>query len=302
MNNLIPYLQKGDKVRLVSPAKSIEPSIVLEAKQLLEEKGFKVELGMNCLGSKNYFSGSDEERLVDFQEALDDPETKAIICNRGGYGCVRIIDSLDWSNFHKNPKWIVGFSDVTVFHQYLQRNNYPSLHATMPLNYATNSELAIDSFIDSLSGKSQGFKLNTAKNSRIGEAQGELIGGNLSIVFSLLGTNGQPNFENKILFLEDLSEQLYHIDRMLITLKKAGIFKGIKGLIIGSFTDLKDTEVPFGQSIEKIFSEHVSDHNFPIVFDFPAGHIDDNRALIFGKKANLKVEENFTTLDYIMSN
>ncbi len=302
MNSMIPFLRKGDKIQLVSPAKAIEPILVLEAKSFLEKQGFCVLLGEYTMSTHHYFAGTDEERLQDFQDALDDPEIKAIICARGGYGSVRIIDKLDWTKFDKNKKWIIGFSDITVFHMHLQRKGIPSIHATMPLNFAQNSTLALSSLIDSFTGKLNSHEVEANNLNVLGETQGKLIGGNLSIIYSLLGTNDCPDFENSILFIEDLAEQLYHIDRMFFTLKKSGILSKIRGLVVGSFTDLKDTEIPFGKSYAAIILEHCADLSIPIAFNFPAGHINDNRALIFGnpcvfevtnEKVILKFENNF---------
>ncbi|MCE3296697.1 MAG: hypothetical protein K0R65_2411 [Crocinitomicaceae bacterium] len=285
----IPYLQPGDLVKIVSPAKGIEPALVFAAKEFLEEQGFQVELGEFCVGKYNYFSGTDEERTKDFQDALDNPEVKAIICARGGYGCVRIVDLLNWAAFIRGPKWIVGFSDVTVFHQRIQQYGFPSIHATMPLNYKSNSSESLQTLIDSMTGKLEQITIPGNELNIRGEAKGRLLGGNLSILYSLIGTDDQPDYNGSILFIEDLAEQLYHIDRMFYTLQKSGIINQIKGLIVGGFTDLKDTENPFGKTYEQVILDHCSYRNFPIVFDFPAGHIDDNRALILGREVTLKV-------------
>ncbi len=291
MNSPIPFLKKGDKIKLVSPAKSIEPVLVFEAKEFWEKQGFIVEIGEFCVGKYHYFSGSDEERLKDFQEALDDPEIKAIICNRGGYGCVRILDSISWDKFKENPKWIVGFSDVTVFHLFLQSKGIQSIHATMPLNYGENSQEALSTLVESVTGQNLHYNLKSNPKNISGKTNGILLGGNLSIIYSLLGTDIEIDYSDKILFIEDLSEQFYHIDRMFFALKKAGVLAKIKGLIVGSFTSLKDTEIPYGKNLEEIVLEHTKNLNIPVAFDFPAGHIDDNRALIFGKEINLEVGE-----------
>jgi muramoyltetrapeptide carboxypeptidase len=298
MKSLISFLEKGDKIQLVSPAKAIEPILVLEAKSFLEKQGFCVLLGQYTMSTHNYFAGTDDERLQDFQDALDDPEVKAILCARGGYGCVRIIDKLDWTKFNKQKKWIIGFSDITVFHMHLQCKGIPSIHATMPLNFSQNSPLALSSLIDSFTGKLNSHEVDVSPLNILGEANGKLIGGNLSIIYSLLGTNDCPDFENSILFIEDLAEQLYHIDRMFFALKKSDILSKIKGLVVGSFTDLKDTEIPFGKSYEAIILEHCSDLSIPIAFNFPAGHINDNRALIFGVDCSLKISDQKVILSF----
>lgn len=288
----IPNLKPGDLVKIVSPAKGIEPSLVFEAREFLQKQGFKVELGEFCIGKFNYFSGTDEERKSDFQDALDNPDVKAIICARGGYGCIRISDLLNWASFIRNPKWIVGFSDVTVFHQRIQKFGFESLHATMPLDYKTNTPESLQTLVEAMTGKLRGIRVPGKAHNIPGEAKGKLMGGNLSILYSLIGTDDQPDYNGSILFVEDLAEQLYHIDRMFYSLQKSGIIHQIKGLIVGGFTDLKDTENPFGKSFEQIILDHCSYRNIPIAFDFPAGHIDDNRALIFGREVNLKVDKN----------
>lgn len=299
MNKEIPFLKPGDKIKIVSPAKGIEPALVFEAKEFWEQQGFVVELGEYCIGKYHYFSGTDLERTSDFQDALNNPEVKAIICARGGYGAVRIVDLINWSAFLLNPKWIVGFSDVTVFHQRLQHYEYPSIHATMPLNYKQNSTESLQTLVDSLTGSLHAISISNNSHNIEGKAKGILVGGNLSIVYSLLGTDDQPNYNGAILFLEDLCEQLYHIDRMFFALQKAGILNQIAGLVIGGFTDLKDVDLGFGKTLEEIILDRISYRNIPVVFGFPAGHIDDNRALIFGKECELDVNDKAVALNFI---
>ncbi|MGV3630121.1 MAG: S66 peptidase family protein [Bacteroidota bacterium] len=298
MEMLIPYLQPGDLIKIVAPAKGIEPSLVFEAREFLQTQGFQVELGQFCVGKFNYFSGTDAERKSDFQDALDNPEVKAIICARGGYGCVRITDLLNWASFIRNPKWIVGFSDVTVFHQRIQKFGFESIHATMPLNYKTNTAESLQTMVDAMSGKLKEISVPGQAQNIPGEAQGKLMGGNLSILYSLIGTDDQPDYNGSILFVEDLAEQLYHIDRMFYSLQKSGIIHQINGLVVGGFTDLKDTENPFGKSYREIILDHCSYRNIPIAFEFPAGHIDDNRALIFGREVSLVVSANETSITF----
>lgn len=292
-------LDKGDLISIVSPAKSIEAHHISHAKKTMEDWGYKVEISNHAANRRNYFSGSDNERLSDLQKALDDPKVKAIVCARGGYGSVRILDELNWSGFKMHPKWLVGFSDITVFHLRCAILGIMSLHATMPLNFASNSTEALSTFEAALSGKK--FEINAPSSSfnREGLASGKLIGGNLSIIFSLLGTQDRFDFEKGILFLEDLSEQLYHLDRMFFTLKKAGIFNKINGLIIGGMTDLKDTTPSFGMTYEEIILEKMNKIAIPICFNFPSGHIDDNRAMILGAPVELNVNSNVATLLYI---
>jgi len=291
---MIPALKKGDKIAIVSPAKAIEKEYVDFAVGFFEQQGYEVVVGKNCLNQYHYFAGTDEQRLSDFQEALDNPEIKAIICARGGYGCVRIVDEIQWASLLNQPKWIVGFSDVTVFHQRINILGLPSIHGTMPLNFKENSNEALMTLLQHLEGNHQSISIPSHPMNIQGTAEGILIGGNLSILYSLLGTDDEVNFEDTILFIEDLAEQLYHLDRMLFAFKKAGILGKIKGLIVGGMTDMKDTAIPFGKSLEEIIIEHIKPYNIPLVFNFPAGHINDNRALVFGKKIKLEVWDEVT--------
>lgn len=298
MNTHIPALQKGDLISIIAPAKAIEHEFVDFAKSYLESKGYCVVIGKNTLGRNNYFSGTDEERINDFQEALDNPEVKAILCARGGYGAVRIVDKIQWASQLRDPKWIIGFSDITVFHQRMQRFGIQSIHATMPLNFQQNSPKSLETLLDSLEGKSYSIESPSNESNKKGKAQGELVGGNLSILYSLIGTDDQINYKDKILFIEEVGEQLYAIDRMLFAFKKAGIFDQINGLIVGGMTGIKDTEPSTGFTIESCILDQFQYSNIPICFQFPAGHIDDNRALILGKNSELIVSETKTTLTF----
>lgn len=292
MNNAIPYIQPGDLIQIVAPAKAIEEDVVRFAKMFLENAGYKVEIGKHCLGKNNYFSGTDEARAEDFQEAIDNPDVKAIICARGGYGAIRIVDRIRWANQLRFPKWIAGFSDITVFHQQLQKFEQKSIHATMPLNFKENTPESLETLLSALEGKPYSIQAPAHPANKKGRATGQVIGGNLSIVYSLIGTDIQPNYTGKLLFLEEVGEQLYAIDRMFFSLKKAGILDAISGLIIGGMTDINDTTAStIGMTIEEIVLQHFTYRNIPICFDFPAGHINDNRALVFGENAQLNSDE-----------
>ena len=295
---MLAPLQPQDLIVIVSPAKAIDAALVYAAKQRLEDLGFRVELGAHVVGQHHYFSGTDEERAADFQWAIDHPEAKAILCARGGYGCIRILDRIQWAGQLRQPKWIIGFSDVTVFHQYLQKFDLPSIHATMPLTFGEITEEAWQSLVDVLRGRPLHYELSAAANNRPGEATGKLIGGNLSILYSVLGTDLQPDYTDAILFIEDLSEQLYHIDRMLYAFQHAGIFQQIKGLVVGGMTDLRDTATPTGFRLEELILAQFQYRSIPIAFDFPAGHIPDNRSLILGKEVHLLVTPNHVRLRY----
>ena len=292
-------LEKGDLIYIVSPAKSIDPESIYFAKKLIESWGFTAECAAHTLGKHNYFSGNDTDRMSDFQLAIDHKEAKAILCARGGYGCVRIMDKLNWSNFEQSPKWLIGFSDITVMHHRAQRLSVMSMHATMPLNFQMNSKEALETFRAALIGESFSIQAPSHALNKMGIARGRLVGGNLSIIYSLLGTADVYDFKDSVLFIEDLSEQLYHIDRMLFALKKAGVFDEIKALLIGGMTDLKDTNPSFGMTYEKSILEKVKEHNFPVCFNFPTGHIEDNRAMIIGALVDLEVSPQGASLCYV---
>jgi muramoyltetrapeptide carboxypeptidase len=284
-------LKKGDLIYITAPAKAIDDSPVFYTREFFISHGFRVEISKNCFGQFNYFSGTDEERTADLQYGIDHPEVKAIICARGGYGCVRILDGIRWANMLREPKWLIGFSDITVFHHRLFILGVQSIHGTMSLNFDKNSPETFETLLAALTG--QTYRIESPNNSqnKSGMASGKLIGGNLSIVYSLIGTDDSFEFEETILFLEDLAEHYYHLDRMFFALKKCGALDKIKGLIIGGMTDLEDTTIPFGMSVEEIVLQHFTFRKIPICFEFPAGHIDDNRALIFGKEVQLNVNE-----------
>ncbi len=292
-------LEKGDLIYIVSPAKSIDQAPIDLAKKLMVSWGLRVECAAHTLGNHNYFSGDDNDRKADFQLAIDHPEAKAILCARGGYGCIRIVDELNWSNFDSSPKWLIGFSDITVMHHRAQRLSVMSLHATMPLNFEVNSKDALETFRSALFGEAFFIEASSSSLNKIGTARGRLVGGNLSIIYSLLGTSDAYIFRDSILFIEDLSEQLYHIDRMLFALKKRGVFDEIKALVIGGMTDLKDTSPSFGMTYEQAILEKVEHNNFPICFNFPTGHIADNRAMIIGDEVELEVRKKGVRLSYV---
>ena len=291
-----PFLTPGDTIYITAPAKAIEETSVLAAKNTLETWGLNVRIAPHCLGRYHYFSGSDEQRLADFQDGLDDPSIKAILCARGGYGCVRVVEALNWDAFKKNPTWIIGFSDVTVFHQKINQLGVESIHGIMPLGFTEGSVAAKKTLKDSLFGTPYMLEAPYVSENITGEARGELVGGNMAIVTSLLGTPLSYSFKNNILVLEDIGEHVYKIDRMLYSLKLAGAFQEIKGLVLGGFTDMENTDVPFGKTIKDLILEQVQDLGIPVAFDLPFGHISDNQALVLGRTAILKVSETKTTL------
>ncbi len=291
------YLQKNDTVAIVSTARKIMLDEIQPAIDLLKKWGLNVVVGATIGLEEHQFAGNDTQRTADFQKMLNSPKIKAIWCARGGYGTVKIIDKLDFALFKKYPKWIIGYSDVTVLHSHIQNLGFQSLHATMPLNVKKNTNSSLASLKKSLFGETISYEIESSENNKIGEAKGELIGGNLSILYSLTGSDSSTNTKGKILFIEDLDEYLYHIDRMLMNLERNGYFENLKGLIVGGFTDMHDNDIPFGKNAKEIILDIVSEYNFPVVFDFPAGHLKDNRALIFGRKVSLKVEKKITKIE-----
>lgn len=294
-----PYLKKGDCVGLVCTARKFTAEEAQPALQLLESWGLKVKLG-NTIGLDNFqLGGSDTERAVDFQAMLDDANIKAIWCARGGYGTVRIIDQIDFSRFTANPKWVMGFSDVTVLHSHIYTLGVASLHCIMPFSIPKADPKAIESLRQALFGEKISYTIESSSLNKNGKAKGVLVGGNLSILYSLLGSESCLDTQDKILYIEDLDEYLYHIDRMLMNLKRNGYFKNLKGLIVGGMTDMHDNSIPFGMDAYQIILDITKEYTFPICFDFPAGHLPDNRALVLGKEISLEVTDTLTKVDFL---
>ena len=289
------YIKRGDKIGIVSTARRISKEKIYPAVKIFKEWGLEVVLGKHLFEEYNQFAGTDEQRTADLQQMLDENSVKAIVCARGGYGTVRIIDKLNFSNFIKKPKWIAGYSDVTVLHSHIHSNfGIETLHSTMPLNISENkfTEESLESFRKALFGEKITYSLKTSSLSRKGKAEGILVGGNLSILYSLIGTKSDINTNGKILFIEDLDEYLYHIDRMMMNLKRAGKLKNLAGLIVGGMSEMNDNKIPFGKTANKIIAETIEEYNYPVCFDFPAGHKNDNRVLILGREIKFNVDEN----------
>jgi muramoyltetrapeptide carboxypeptidase len=287
-----PYLKKGDKIVILSTARKISREEIQPAVNELKNWGFEVVLGENLFKKDHQFSGTVSQRLSDFQNALDDLTVKAIICARGGYGTVQLIDELDFTNFIKHPKWIIGYSDVTVLHNHInQKYKIQTLHATMPINFLNNTKESLDSLKNGMIGEELSYDFRASELNIKGTAQGIVVGGNLSIIYSLTGTPSQVDTKGNILFIEDLDEYLYHVDRMMQNLKRAGMLDNLAGLIVGGMSDMNDNDIPFGKSAKRIIYDVVKEFNYPVCFDFSSGHLDDNRALIMGAKAVLIVDE-----------
>ncbi len=288
-------LKANDTVAIVSTARKVSDAEIQPAVDILSSWRLKTVFRKNLFNQQNQFAGSDNERLADFQNALDDNNIKAILFARGGYGTIRIIDGVNWSGFQKSPKWLVGFSDITVIQSHILTHcNAESLHAPMAFNFKKASSESLDALKRILMGENVSYQIPeniSSDYNRHGNAKGILAGGNLSLLYAINGTPSDMDYTGKILFIEDLDEYLYHIDRMMLTLKRSGKLKSLAGLIVGGMTDMKDNTVPFGKSAEEIILEAVAEYDYPVCFGFPAGHIRDNRPLIFGRETELRVSE-----------
>lgn len=293
-----PALKKGDRIRLVAPARKISTEELEPALQQIRNWGFKACYSNRLFAEENQFAGSDDIRIADFQEALDDPKCAAILCVRGGYGSVRLIDHLNFDQFRIKPKWIVGYSDITVFHSALHQLGYSSLHATMPINFMGNTPQSLSSLFAALKGEDYEIAAQAHPFNNLGSCEAPIVGGNLSMLYSLLGSAQSINCSGKILFLEDLDEYLYHIDRMMYNLKRNDYLSNLAGIIVGSMADMNDNRIPFGETAEEILRRHFEDLNIPIAFGLPAGHLNDNQTLILGLKAQLQIDSQKTTIRF----
>ncbi|WP_134088091.1 LD-carboxypeptidase [Olivibacter sp. XZL3] len=299
MKKTPPYLKKGDKVGIVCPAWKVDTDLH-DAVRLLTAWGLEVVLGKTVQSSDRQYAGSDELRAEDFQRMLDNDEIKAVFAARGGYGCVRMIDRVNFAHFALAPKWIIGFSDVTVIHSHIHRNyGIPTIHGQMPITIPDATKESLLSLKETLFGKNPLYEYTSTHKNILGETEGIVIGGNLALLINVLGSISDMDYDGKILFIEDVGEFYYAIDRMLWTLKRAGKLKNLKGLLVGGFTNLKDNKVPFGISIEELVLEVVGEYGYPVAFDFPAGHIDNNYSLIFGREAHLTVREHQVRFAYV---
>lgn len=286
----IEYLKTGSKVAIAAPARMVTHEEMAFGIQWLKDMGFVPVYDDRLFNQHYIFSGDDDTRAAVFQDYLDNEEIDAIWLARGGYGGIRIIDKLDFTKFLQHPKWIVGFSDGTILHGKLNRFGVPSLHAAMPFYFANKTPEAKQSLYDALTGKTLQYAFSSHPLNRCGEAEAEVVGGNLSVLIGMMGSETFPETDGKILFIEEVDEYIYHIDRMMHCLKRAGKLDRLKGLIVGGLTQIKDNTHPFGMTAEQVIAEAVSEYNYPVCFGFPAGHFDDNRALFFGQKSIIKVD------------
>lgn len=300
-----PYLRQGDKAAFIAPARRISLPELAPALRLLRSWGLEPVAPPGLFDTDGQLAGSDEARASLIQSLLDDPEVKALWCARGGYGTVRIIDSLDFSRFARQPKWIVGYSDITVLHSHIHRRlAIETLHATMPVNIPDGTDPApfpaVETLRRALFGEPLSYSFAPHPLDRSGQAEGPVVGGNLSILYSLCGSPSSISTEGKILFIEDLDEYLYHLDRMMMNLKRCGLLARLAGLVVGQLSDMHDNAVPFGRNAEQIVRDAVAEYRYPVCFGFPAGHNGlENRALCLGRTARLAVAPAGSSLAYL---
>lgn len=294
-----PYLKKGDKVAITCPAKKL-PEPMTDAIALLQSWGLEVILGETVEASYHQFAGDDDLRARDLQRFIDDDSIKAIIAARGGYGAIRMIDKVDFSRFATNPKWLTGFSDITILHTHLFANyGVQSIHGQMPINIPDASKHSLDTLRRALFGEPLSYEFTSHGINRSGEANAILIGGNLSLLVAATGSASDLDYTGKILFIEDVGEYLYSVDRMLRMLKRAGKLANLAGLIVGGFSGMKDNDIPFGQTVPEIVMDIVAEYDYPVCFDFPAGHIPDNNSLVLGRVVDLNVNEQQVAVKFV---
>ena len=286
-----PFLKENDEIAVVATAKRVDIQDLQIPIQILKSWGLKVRVGKNIYSTDNLLAGTDRERAEDLQEAIDDPLIKGIFCARGGYGTNRIIDNIKFDSLLSSPKWIIGFSDITIMLNHLNKLNLETLHGLMPILFAKEEyQDSLYKLKEVLFGAPLRYTIPGTQFNIPGEAEGVLIGGNLTILHTLLGTRSFFDFNNKILFIEEVGEYLYHLDRMIIHFKRTGLLKNLKGIVVGHFSDIKDGDIPFGKSVINIIREAVKEYNYPVSFGFPSGHQSPNMPLIFGRKIQMKVD------------
>lgn len=299
-----PYLKAGDTVAIVAPSGILlnREKEVNQAVELLKSWNLNVVISDHVFSQNGHFAGTDKERTADFQETLDNPNIKAIWAARGGYGTVRILDKLDYTKFKEHPKWVIGYSDITALHNQIHNQGIESIHALMATNLTDDLgdiKDNISSFEDALFGKPLAYTIESSIYNRLGTTSGQLVGGNLTLLHTMLGSKTSIDTNGKILFFEEIGEYAYHIDRMLQSLKRAGYFENCKGIIVGDISKVRKNTTEFGRTIEEIILDIVAEYDFPVLFNFPAGHEDDNRALILGRRIELSVGKDVSEVRFI---
>ncbi len=299
MNMILPpYLTKGARIGIVATARKISMREIKGAIEWMHEQGFKTVLGETIEKEAHQFAGTDLMRSEDLQRLLDDNTIDAIWCARGGYGTVRIIDALDFTEFKKHPKWIIGYSDVTILHSHIHKMGIATLHGPMAIDLLNTILVARNTLHNALIGKSIQYKLKPVSYNRKGKGNGQLIGGNLSILYSVCGSPSQMDTKGKVLFIEDLDEYLYHIDRMLQNMKRSGMLENLEALIVGGMTKMHDNTIPFGKTAEEIILDTVKEYDYPVVFEFPAGHVEANHTLLLGREVEVDVSADKVNVIY----
>ena len=298
-----PYLKAGDTVAIVAPSGVLKNrnAEIQNAQDLLSSWGLHSVLGEHLFAVSNHFAGTDEQRCADFQQAMDDPTISAIWAGRGGYGTVRILDMLDYTKFREKPKWVIGYSDITALHNQLHNEGFESMHAVMAAGMTKDLkdiEESVATFKAAIFGKPLAYSLEGSAYNKVGTSSGELVGGNLTMLHTMLGSKTSIDISGKILFIEEIGEHLYHVDRMLQSLKRAGYFDNCKGVIVGDFSNMRVNTTPWGSSLEQLILDALSDYDFPIAFKMHAGHEDDNRAMILGRNIEFSVGKEVSTLKF----
>jgi len=293
-----PYLKKGDTIGILATARKVDMAPLDAGIKLMEKWGLHVVIGKTIGLDNDQLAGADWQRATDLQQMMDNPSIKAIWCAKGGYGTVRLIERLDFTNFKMKPKWFVGFSDATVLHSHINNFDIATLHGMVAISVGRATPEAIESFRKALFGEKLSYTLPAHKFNKPGKVTGELVGGNLSVLYSIIGSPSEADPKGKIIFIEDLDEYLYHIDRMMMNLKRNDYFKNVKGIIIGGMTKMRDNDIPWGHDALEIIQDITKEYNIPICFNFPAGHIQDNRALVFGKQVTLDVSATGTKITF----
>ena len=295
-----PYLREGDLISIITPASHIKQDVVLPAIKMLQESGFRVTLGEHVFTRSGPFAGSDNERLEDIQKATDDSEVKAVLCSRGGYGMSRIVDRIDFSSLKRHPKWYVGYSDIASLHLWLNAVcGIVSLHAEMPLNYSNPdcSPLCYETMVRALRGEAEPVTWRLSGEASF-KVTGPVIGGNISLIYSLNGTPAQPDTEGTILFIEEIGEKFYHLDRMLIAMRMTGMLNNLAALLVGGMEKITEGEHVFNQTVEEVVMNVAGGFGYPVLFNFPAGHISDNRALYLGRAARISQSDREAILSW----
>jgi len=293
-----PYLKKGDTIGILATARKVDMAPIQPAIALLKSWGLNVVVGKTIGLDNNQLAGQDWQRATDLQDMLDNPSIKAIWCAKGGYGTVRIVDRLDFTKFKKKPKWFIGFSDATVLHSHINTMHIATMHALVSISVGRATPEAIESFRKSLFGEKLIYTIPAHAFNKPGKVTGELVGGNLSVLYSIMGSKSEADYKGKIIFIEDLDEYLYHIDRMMMNLERNDYFKNVKGIIIGAMSKMRDNDIPWGHDALQIIQDITKEYNIPICFNFPAGHIQDNRTLIMGKQVTLDIMPTVTKITF----